>query len=357
MDPRTHSGETEKAEREVRVLSARYARRLFGIVLVVGAAALVVRALLVPATFGEQGHYRSVAPEIEAARTPVHQGKAVCAPCHESEFERHERDVHVTVNCEDCHGAAADHVKARTANAPAKEGELFRELEQANCLACHRPLLARPNLFPTVSVEEHFALVGVSEPGTVCQECHDPHAPLQLERPVAEARIHPLIHPCGDCHTESDIASRTLPEGHVVTFRCADCHATLVTDAESKAHGDFDCRICHVFRKDSEFSGRIFKNGNPKFCLMCHEEKPFKSGETVPLIASFESHLDDVADEDEDRQKRCVDCHMEDAIHVVQAGTPGDVSVPDRQAEPDEAEPDEADPDEAEADEGEEEAP
>ncbi|TNF37750.1 MAG: hypothetical protein EP329_02275 [Deltaproteobacteria bacterium] len=296
----------------------------------VGAAVilgLVVRALLVPEGFGSDGHHRPQAPAEEAARAPIHQGKATCAECHAEQFAAHERDAHVAVPCEDCHGAAGEHVAARTAKRPPEEGRLFRKLAQANCLACHRQLIARPKLFPTIDVAAHFTKVGVKVPDTPCQSCHDPHQPLFLERPVSQARIHPLIHLCSDCHHDPTVEERELPAGHVVTFRCGDCHKELVADVGSKGHKDLACRTCHVFHADSPFSGRIHKNANPRFCLLCHLEHPFKDEDAVPLIASFEAHREEMADDDADLKKRCVDCHMESAIHALRpSSAPGAVT-------------------------------
>lgn len=291
-----------------------YSRRLAAIVVLLVGGAAVARAALKPSDFGSLGgHYRGNAPAEAAAATPVHQGKQVCATCHAEQFEQHEKDVHVNVQCENCHGPGDAHVAARRASAPADQGRIFRELEQANCLACHRALAARPKLFPTVEVGEHFKLVGVKDPKTPCQACHSPHEPLFLERPVAQARKHPLIHPCSDCHADRGVAARALPAGHVVTFQCADCHAEIAADFAKKPHRHLDCRACHNFHKDSEFSGSIFKNGNPRLCLMCHEAKPFKD-ETVPKIESFEAHRSDVA-LDGDEEKRCADCHLTKRIH------------------------------------------
>lgn len=303
-----------------------YARRVFAILAVLVAAGLAVRWVLVPDDFGRDGTFRASAPEEEAAREPVLQGVDVCGRCHADERARHEKDVHAGVPCEVCHGPGAEHVKAREAGEPADRGHVFRELAQANCLACHGRLMARPTLFPTITVKEHYALVGVKDMGTACQECHDPHEPLYLDHPAFEARIHPLIHPCTDCHREG-VGNRPRPEGHVVTFECRDCHADLVADASGKAHGSLDCRTCHQFHRDSDFSGRIYKNGSPRFCLMCHHDHPFKTRDRMPLLASFEAHLQDVAMSDEDHGKRCADCHMDEAIHSV-AGRPRGVVVP-----------------------------
>lgn len=312
-----------------------YPRRVFAILAVLVAAGIAVRWVLVPGDFGRDGNFRASAPEDEAAREPVHQGVEVCGRCHPDERARHDKDVHVRVPCEDCHGPGAEHVKAREAGEPSEKGSVFRELAPANCLACHRRLMARPVLFPTITVTEHYAVVGVRDMGTRCQACHDPHQPLFLDHPAQQARIHPLIHPCTDCHrsaptagpADSGVAGRPRPEGHVVTFECRDCHADVVADAAGKAHGPLDCRTCHQFHRDSDFSGRIYKNGSPRFCLMCHQDHPFKTRDRMPLLASFEAHLDDVALSEEDRGKRCADCHLEEAIHSVAGRTRG-VVVP-----------------------------
>ncbi len=300
-----------------------YLKRMFAILAVLVGAGLAVRWALVPEDFGRDGFFRGSAPEEEAAREPVHQGVEVCGRCHADERARHDKDVHVGVPCEDCHGAGAEHVRAREAGEPREKGYIFRELAPANCLACHRRLMARPTLFPTITVKEHYALVGVRDMGTPCQECHDPHQPLYLDRPAYEARMHPLIHPCGDCHREADVAGKRRPPGHVVTFECRDCHADVVADASGKAHGSLDCRACHQFHRDSDFSGRIYKNESPQFCLMCHLDRPFKVRDRMPLLASFEAHLDDVALSEDDRAKRCADCHLDGAIHAVSGRTRG----------------------------------
>ncbi len=305
-----------------------YARRAFWILAVLAVVGLAVRHFLVPDDFGRDGYFRASAPEEEAAREPVHQGVEVCGRCHADERARHDKDVHVGVPCEDCHGAGAEHVKAREAGESADRGYIFRELAPANCLACHRRLMARPALFPTIRVKDHYAGVGVRDMGTPCQACHDPHQPLYLERPAHEARIHPLIHPCSDCHQDADVSGRPRPAGHVATFECRDCHADVVADASGRAHGALDCRTCHQFHRDSDFSGRIYKNGSPRFCLMCHQDRPFKARDRMPLIASLEAHLEDVAASDEDRGKRCVDCHLDEAIHSV-AGRARGVVVPE----------------------------
>jgi hypothetical protein len=311
----------DKATGSSGLLGQAYGRRLLLIFGSCVAIALAARWAAKPEGFGRTGHYRAAAPQEEAARPPRLQGVKVCAGCHDDEFQKHEKDVHVTVECEDCHGAGAAHVAARRAGASPQEGRQFRELLQANCLACHRRLEARPKLFPTVDVMEHYRLVGVGDPGTTCQTCHNPHEPLFLDRKVAQARIHPLIHPCSDCHRDKRGAQRQLPEGHVVTFKCGDCHAETVADFATKPHRALGCQVCHPFRKASEFSGRIFKNGSPRFCLMCHQDAPWRAKGKQPVIKSFEAHRSDMAATDADKTKRCVDCHLTEKIHAARRGS------------------------------------
>ncbi len=312
-----HGPDGGDEHRKTGILSFPYSRRFFALFLVAILGGLAVRAALRPEGFGEIGFFRTGALAEEAAREPTLQGKGVCSECHAVEFAAHEKDVHVTVQCEDCHGSGDQHVKARKEGLPPEQGKMFRELAQANCLACHRRLQARPKLFPTIDIGEHFATVGVTDPATKCQSCHNPHEPLFLDRKVEQARLHPLIHACTDCHADSAIRTKPLPEGHVVTFQCKDCHAGVLADFKTKPHKDLDCQMCHVFRQDSEFSGRILKNGNPKFCLMCHQKQPFRGKGRIPQLESFEAHRNEMAADESEKQNRCVDCHGEEKIHTM----------------------------------------
>lgn len=294
-----------------------YIFRVFVLLAMFVTMALVIRGLLVPEGFGEIGFYRPQAPDEEASRSPVHQGKEVCARCHEKQFTMHENDVHRSVECEVCHGNGAAHVDARSKSLPKEVGYIFKELEQANCLKCHQRILGRPKLFPTISVEEHYSLVGVKVASVVCQECHDPHRPLFLDKSVQEARLHPLIHPCSDCHEEKGIETKKIPANHEMVFECRYCHKPIATDHANRKHSFLRCTGCHQVHKETEFASRIYKNSSNEFCLMCHLKKPFKADAKIPMLESYDSHLDDVASSDADRGKRCVDCHLNEVIHDI----------------------------------------
>ncbi len=62
--------------------SAKHFVRLFAIVAIAAAGFLKVRSMVVPADFGELGHFRTSAIKDDASREPRHLGAAACAECH-----------------------------------------------------------------------------------------------------------------------------------------------------------------------------------------------------------------------------------------------------------------------------------
>jgi len=47
------------------------------------------------------------------------------------------------------------------------------------CARCHRKVLARPDKFPQVVLEQHLVEQQAAGPveGKICLDCHDPHSP------------------------------------------------------------------------------------------------------------------------------------------------------------------------------------
>lgn len=134
-----------------------------------GAAAfgfLVIRPLLVPATFADLGHYRAAA--IDQARTPAVQyaDAASCETCHGDvvalRVEKASR--HAAVRCQTCHGPLATHVASDGAQKPARPDVV------PLCTRCHEQSAGRPKFLPQVNAAEHSA-------GEACSTCHLPHAP------------------------------------------------------------------------------------------------------------------------------------------------------------------------------------
>jgi hypothetical protein len=289
-------------------VSYRHAYRLFGLVGGAVTLALVARGLAMPADFGRFGFYRGGAPADAAhARNPRYLGSKACVECHDDELATHAKDVHRTVQCEDCHGPAAKHVED-----PANEHPVVDKSQDA-CLVCHRKLTARPASFPQVAWRDHFAFVGVKDEKTECVKCHDPHQPLFLQKPVAEARLHPLVHRCRDCHLNRTDETLPRPAEHPAIFQCSYCHKDLAKDFATRTHQKVSCTTCHLFLKESDFAGRIVRNTDPRFCLLCHRAAAFRSSD-APATIEWPAHAQQWDADITDPATPCTNCHA-DAIH------------------------------------------
>lgn len=148
-------------------ISFQDARHLISLVVaLVGAvgAFVLVRAAVVPAGWGQYGHYRGGAIEDNRTRPVAFAGQAECVLCHDGQAEERKTGKHAKINCEACHGPQAKHVASEGKEKPAK-------LEvKALCLNCHEKDSAKPVGFPQVAPVDHY-------PGTPCNDCHKPHQP------------------------------------------------------------------------------------------------------------------------------------------------------------------------------------
>jgi hypothetical protein len=287
--------------------SYRHTRRLFALVALGLAAAVGVRWFLIPPTFGERGHFRAVAIDEAREREPRHVGEARCASCHKKEVALHDKDTHAAVACEVCHGPGWQHA--------ARKSKMKLPRGAAACLVCHQRLAARVSSFAQIEPVEHFRLVGVKDKSTPCTTCHDPHEPLYLDRSLAQARLHPLVHRCRDCHSgPARDAKLARPAGHPAIFECSSCHAALAKDFAGRSHRKVECRTCHLFIKQSDFAGRIIRDADPRFCLLCHRGGAFRAAGAPPSI-EWPKHREEMGGE---AGKRCVDCHQ-DKIHTLHA--------------------------------------
>ncbi len=132
---------------------------------VIGLAFLGIRALLVPKSFGQYGHYRGNAMAEMAARPVNFAGHQACEDCHADVLEKKKSGKHVHVNCEACHGPLAKHVDDPGSVTPAK-------LDTAVlCVRCHEANIAKPKAFPQVASVDHSS-------GVPCDTCHQPHSPV-----------------------------------------------------------------------------------------------------------------------------------------------------------------------------------
>ncbi len=125
---------------------------------------VVARAVFIPKTFGQYGHYRGAALAEVRAKEPVYAGRAACVECHADEGDRWKGGRHKGVGCEACHGALGKHAADPSALKPEKPDAMKL------CLGCHSANVAKPFKFPQIDPKTHMD-------GGACLTCHDQHAP------------------------------------------------------------------------------------------------------------------------------------------------------------------------------------
>lgn len=134
-------------------------------VLVLGIAVFaVVRATVVPAGFGQFGHYRAGALDANRMHPVAFAGQTVCADCHPDQLAARTAGLHRGVSCEACHGPAANH-----ANDPEKAKPAKPQIVSL-CARCHEADATKPAWFKQVKTRAHYD-------GADCQGCHQPHSP------------------------------------------------------------------------------------------------------------------------------------------------------------------------------------
>jgi hypothetical protein len=126
---------------------------------------LVVRAFVVPHSFGQYGHYRGAAISEIAAHPAKFAGHQTCETCHTDVAQTKSAGKHAGVNCEACHGPQAKHADDPASLDPGKPDTAVL------CVQCHAASAARPKDFPQVNADEHSG-------GAPCGTCHQPHSPV-----------------------------------------------------------------------------------------------------------------------------------------------------------------------------------
>lgn len=125
---------------------------------------LLVRRAVVPASFGQYGHYRGSVLE-ELRKTPIRfAGQQACSDCHAEVVQARSKGRHQGVACETCHGPLNKHAMDPEALKPGKP------VVTALCSSCHERDAAKPAFLKQVDTAEHAG-------GTSCQSCHNAHTP------------------------------------------------------------------------------------------------------------------------------------------------------------------------------------
>lgn len=147
---------------------------LFGVALVF----FIVRAIVMPKSFGKYGSFRGDNLAEQAALPVVHGTPESCAECHEDQVKTKTAGKHAAVPCQTCHGPLATHVKENGME------PMVVNRSYALCARCHQKLEARPKTFPQIDMQEHVEGMGMKleDNEAVCLTCHQPHSPALTEK-------------------------------------------------------------------------------------------------------------------------------------------------------------------------------
>lgn len=291
---------------------------LFSILFIMLVVGILLDKFLQPESFGKYGNYRWNANNEIRSQQIINQNINTCSECHNDIYQLHQKDAHYNVPCVDCHGAGNVHVAFYKGDSlrgiTKQQAFLEKEYNLEGCLYCHRKLKARPSDFPQINQSEHYKFLHVNDIKTKCIECHNPHEPIFLLTDVKKSRLHPIVYKCTECHSKTPDKSIKEALDHPTVFECKDCHSKVVNDFNKRPHQKhIECRTCHLYHKENETTGRIYNNGNAKFCLLCHEKKPFKDEKYPPKI-DWPKHIGNLNIIAKSDEKICLNCHK-DQIH------------------------------------------
>ncbi len=127
-----------------------------------------VRQLSIPPSFGEYGRYRgdSIGENV-AKKVNFALGNDDCKKCHLNLFQIISQAEHKGLNCQSCHGPAANHVSNPASGTPKVIGN--EEL----CGSCHRQIAGRTKEMITMVMPLWHS------GGVECAKCHNPHQPRE----------------------------------------------------------------------------------------------------------------------------------------------------------------------------------
>ena len=279
-----------------------------------------------------------------------------CLPCHTVGYglptgfnEQDPNTLHLGgVQCENCHGPAANHADNENDVTVRPRVELAAQV----CGGCHNAASHRPH-FEEWSTSAHVAVVEDMSPtnrinscgrchsgssriallngkdpgrsvkndanlGITCAVCHDPHQtnsyPAQLRNPVAStndyflttsenfaSKYNPNINICAQCHNHrgASWSSSSRPPHHSPQYNMLlgtvgefEPGAPASGPASHATKIEKQCVGCHMQKEGGEgevhgeMSGHSFKMESYQVCAECHE-----NAENAELFAAFLSQV------------------------------------------------------------------
>ncbi len=173
----------------------KHIARLIILLVAFATAALYAKSYFTVDSFYRFGHYRADSVAEIAAMEPSFQTSRACVSCHALRHAEWSGNVHKTVICEVCHGAAQGH--------PLKAKERIPSETVRLCTQCHEAMPGRPlTSIKQITVSRH-------PPGPECIACHNPHAPkigATLEAAGDAGSGHRSAATCAACHGPNGIS-------------------------------------------------------------------------------------------------------------------------------------------------------
>lgn len=160
--------EASRAPREQEPSPAAHFARL-GIALVALVVMFVlIRNAVVPATFGDEGHFRAASLGEIGAQQVKFVGSFGCGECHAERAASYAAGKH-KFQCESCHGPATGHLTT----VDAERTKLAVHREYTDCLGCHEKTVGRPESQPQIDPAAHAEENDFELGGAVCLDCHN----------------------------------------------------------------------------------------------------------------------------------------------------------------------------------------
>lgn len=201
---------------------------------------------------------------VEAAgRRMNREDEIECFGCHATNATEHRQptldQMTPGIQCERCHGLAAEHLAAMTKGdsavatpAPMKDlSKLSTEQMADFCGQCHRTwedVAALGRLDITDLRFQPYRLTGskcydADDPRISCLACHDPHREVDTNSADYDAK-------CRACHAGGKLGARACK---VSTSRCASCHMPKIE--LPGAHHKFSDHRIRIVRANEPFPG------------------------------------------------------------------------------------------------------